>query len=125
MNYVFLGISARLMLALVISVSMVFPAVAAEGTEEVLLGVGLTSEGLQFTVASGGCTQKSDFAVEVNKGITAKLPYLVTVRRMKPDNCKAMIEGGTVIRFTKKELELSGIVEVTLTNKIGNTSQHR
>lgn len=101
------------------------PAFAADGTDEVLLGVKMDSENLELTVATGGCTKKGDFAVEVNKGFTGKPPYLLTVRRTKPDACKAMMPDGTVIQFSKEELGLSGIVEMTLTNKIGNTSQHR
>lgn len=115
----------NLLASALIGVFSASPAFAAGGTEEVLLGVKIDSNNLELTVATGGCTKKGDFSVEVNKGFTGKPPYLLTVRRIRPDDCKAMMSDGTVIRFSKEELGLSGIVEMTLTNKIGNTSQHR
>lgn len=102
-----------------------FPARAVEGKEEVLLGIKLNTNDVELLVATGGCTKKEDFSVDVNKGFTGKPPYLLTVRRNKPDDCKAFITEGTVIKFSKEELGLSGAFEMTLTNKIGNTSQHR
>ena len=97
----------------------------AEGTEEVLLGIDIQPNSLELHVASGGCTSAGDFNIEVNKGITGKSPYMVTVFRVKPDNCKAMLLDGVKVSFDRESLELEGLLEFTITNKLGNTSNHR
>jgi len=99
--------------------------VLAQGTEEVLLGLDIQANSLQLHVASGGCTVASDFHVEVNKGITRQPPYMVTVYRIKPDNCKAMLLDGVKVAFDRKALGLEGTIEFTITNRFGNTSSHR
>ncbi len=99
--------------------------VQASGTEEVLLGIDFSQKTVDIHVASGGCTKKEDFHFDVNKGVTGKPPYIVTIRRITPDNCKALIHEGVRLSFDKTELGLDGLVEFTLTNKLGNTSQHR
>lgn len=93
-------------------------------TEEVLYGVELTPEKLIITVATGGCTGEDSFHVDVNKGYTGQPPYLVTVYRIKSDNCKGAFEP-MQIAFSREKLGLDGLVEFILRNKIGNTSQHR
>ena len=93
--------------------------------EEVVYGAGLTQDNLEFQVASGGCTAKEDFEVDVVKGITGLPPYLVTLNRIKSDNCKKLMPEGVSIKYGRKEVGLEGVAEIILTNKIGNTSQHR
>lgn len=89
--------------------------------EEVLHGVELTKEKLIITVVSGGCTKEGDFRFDVNKRTT---PYMVTVYRIVPDDCKRVPEL-IQISYSREELGLDGHVEFILRNKIGNTSQHR
>ncbi len=90
--------------------------------EEVLHGVELTREKLIITVATGGCTNKGSFRFDVNKGAT---PYMVTVYRIEPDDCKEDFEPES-LSYSREELGLDGhAVEFILRNKIGNTSQHR
>lgn len=113
----------NLMLLIVVAIIAISPASASDGTEEVLIGIKMNSNDLEFTVASGGCTEKNDFVVEVNKGATAELPYLLTIRRVKRDDCKGL--DIVVVKFSQKELGLSGAREIRLVNRIGNTSQHR
>ena len=97
----------------------------AEPTEEVLLGLDIMPNSIELHVTSGGCTSAENFSIEVNKGITGKPPYLVSVKRIKPDNCKMRIPDGVKVSFNRKKLGLDGLVEFTVTNKFGNTSQHR
>jgi hypothetical protein len=89
--------------------------------EEVLHGVELTREKLIITVATGGCTNKGSFRFDVNKGAT---PYMVTVYRIEPDDCKEDFEPES-LSYSREELGIDGPVEFILRNKIGNTSQHR
>jgi hypothetical protein len=89
--------------------------------EEVLHGVELTKEKLIITVMSGGCTKEGDFRFDVNKKTA---PYIVTVYRIAPDDCKRTPEP-IQISYSREELSLDGHVEFILRNKIGNTSQHR
>jgi hypothetical protein len=96
-----------------------------QAAEEVVYGTELTQDNLEFQVASGGCTEKKDFKIDVVKGITGLPPYLVTLNRINSDNCKMLVPEGVSIKYTRKEVGLEGVAELILTNKIGNTSQHR
>jgi len=109
------------------AIGMAFPVIAigAERTEEVLMGVNITAKEIELHVVSRGCTNKESFSIEVDKGITGKPPYAIRVYRVKPDDCKAFLPEGVTVKFSKDELSLSGIFEMSLTNKLGNTSQHR
>ena len=98
--------------------------VAPVPVEEVLHGIELTDEKLIITVATGGCTEKDSFHVEVNKGFTRLPPYLVTVYRIKPDDCLGNFEP-VRISFSRRELGLEGNVDFRILNRIGNTSNHR
>jgi len=98
--------------------------VAPVPVEEVLHGIELTDEKLIITVATGGCTEEDSFHIEVNKGYTGLPPYLVTVYRIKSDDCKGLFEP-IRISFSLKELGLEGAVDFRVLNRIGNTSQHR
>ncbi len=93
--------------------------------EEVLHGIELTEKELIITVATGGCTTRDSFYVDVNKGFTGIPPYLVTVYRIVSDNC-LMLSPPIQFSYSREELGLDGhAVEFILRNKIGNTSQHR
>jgi hypothetical protein len=94
----------------------------ASGTEEVLLGIDITTETIELHVASGGCTTEEHFEFEINIGTTGTI---VTIWRVIPDDCKALLPDGVRLSFDKEEIGLGGINEFTITNKIGNTSQHR
>ncbi|MCI5150034.1 MAG: hypothetical protein D3916_11715 [Candidatus Electrothrix sp. MAN1_4] len=93
-------------------------------TEEVLHGIELTDQKLIITVATGGCTEEDSFHIEVNKGYTGLPPYLVTVYRIKSDDCRGNFEP-IRISFSRKELGLEGNVDFRILNRIGNTSDHR
>jgi hypothetical protein len=53
-------------------------------------------------VDSNGCTQASDFEVSV----ADKSPAQITLRRIKPDLCRAMIPDGVELRWTYADLGL-------------------
>lgn len=117
----------RTTVATLLTIGSVFPLIAtgAEGTEEVLMGINITAKEIELHVASGGCTTKENFSVKVDKGSTGKLPYVLRVYRVKFDGCKAFLPDGVIVKFSKDELGLSGVFEISLKNKLGNTSQHR
>lgn len=97
----------------------------ADSASEVLLGLNLTPETLDIQVASGGCTQKEDFKIDVNKDFAEKKQYVITIYRNRNDDCKASLPDGVLLSFTKEELGLNGRMEFSVTNRFGNTSQHR
>jgi hypothetical protein len=53
-------------------------------------------------VDSNGCTQASDFEVSVAENSPAK----ITLRRIKPDMCKALVPDGVDLRWTYADLGL-------------------
>lgn len=53
-------------------------------------------------VDSNGCTQASDFEVLVSDGAPAE----ITLRRTKPDLCKALAPDGVEVRWTYADLGL-------------------
>lgn len=96
--------------------------VSAEPTEEVLFGIMLLDNELRVQVASGGCTTADDFDVQVAESS----PYQVTLFRTNPDNCRRVMPEGELIVFDREKIGLGDrLVEFTITNKIGNTSNHR
>ncbi|PYC20634.1 hypothetical protein [Pseudomonas mosselii] len=86
---------------------------------ELLRGFKIDEDTIELYVMSNGCTRKEDFEVQVNKGFTGVSPVELTVVRVRPDTCK-MLPGMVTITFTKKELEIEGCFEATLTNKFGS-----
>ncbi|EAT59265.1 hypothetical protein CferDRAFT_1272 [Chlorobium ferrooxidans DSM 13031] len=96
----------------------------ANSESEVLLGLNQTPKTIDIRVATGGCTQKEDFKIDVKKGLTEKSPYSITIYRIKNDYCKAYLPEGVLLSFTKEELGINGLTEFIVTNRFGNTSQH-
>ena len=92
-------------------------AFAAEGKEEVLLGIKITAETIELKVASSGCTKKEDFSIEVNEGVNEQSPYVLTVRRNRRDECKAWLSEGITVEFTKDELGIDEVRAILFTNK--------
>ncbi len=86
--------------------------------EEVVAGSG----GFVVRVGSNGCTSKNSFEVLVNKkpGLTDLAPhYELTIVRKVPDECKAIVEDGTVIAYDlKQDLGISGHYTYTITNPV-------
>jgi hypothetical protein len=87
--------------------------------EEVLLEALLGSRQLMVRVATGGCTDKDSFKPEVYKMPGTSLHYVLTLNRIKPDNCKALFPDGTPVLFDlEKDFGLSGVFSYSLANKV-------
>jgi hypothetical protein len=81
---------------------------------------------LSFTAPSGGCTDKSSFKVTVKKekGISEKtLHYILSVERIKADDCKALLAEGVTIAFDlEKDLGLKGAYTFAVANPLYSKS---
>lgn len=89
-----------------------------EVLEELLIG----RKTLIIKVASGGCTGKSSYRIDVKKadGITPLAPhYILTIHRVRIDECKAIIDDGPVILWDfEKDLGLKGNFTVSVRNMV-------
>ena len=92
-------------------------------TKEVVMGLFANKNELAIRVRSGGCTTKKDFWIwctyneESKKG--APPHYVLTIYRMKKDECKAFHPTGVLIEFNlKKELGLPYLFTYSVTNKV-------
>ena len=94
------------------------PAGPAASRDEVLLGIRVDAQGIEIQVASGGCTRKEDFRVEIDKGVTGQPPWRLHFIRLRPDECKAFLPEGVPLRFERGELGL-GPDAFTLGNRVG------
>jgi hypothetical protein len=77
---------------------------------------------LVFRVDSGGCTDAASFAVDVVKdpGMSAAVPhYRLTIRRVRADDCKALLLEGVLIELDlAKDLGLAGQYIVSVENPV-------
>ena len=77
---------------------------------------------LAFRVDSGGCTDASSFKVDVVKeeGFAPKVPhYRLTIRRVRADDCKAMLLEGVLIELDLgKDVGLAGRYTVSVENPV-------
>lgn len=85
------------------------------GTEELLVGITFDEDNVELVVISNGCTSEDDFEIEVNKGFTGQPPYRLTVRRIRPDNCK-MTPHPVTLKFSRSDLGLEEPFELHVTN---------
>lgn len=92
---------------------------ASERTEEEIVGITFTSDDVELVVISTGCTTEKDFEIDVNKGFTGQPPYLLTVYRINPDNCR-MIQHSVTLKFSRASLGLEDDFTLTVTNKFRN-----
>jgi hypothetical protein len=69
---------------------------------------------LVVRVDSNGCTQASDFEVSV----ADNTPTEITLRRTKPDLCKALVPDGVELRWTYADLGLEPGVPARLINPL-------
>jgi hypothetical protein len=77
---------------------------------------------LVFRSDSGGCTDASSFAVDVAKeaGTLAAVPhYRLTIRRVRADECKALLLEGVLIELDlERDLGLAGAYTVSVANPV-------
>lgn len=82
---------------------------------ESLLGVLFRQYGIVFQVASNGCTQKSDFKVDVMESFPLQLRLI----RVRPDPCDAYVPLGERIFFSYRELGIVAGDELKVQNPLG------
>jgi len=86
--------------------------------DELLLG----PDKFVVSVGSNGCTAKGSFKVDVKKeeGLTPKSPhYVLSVKRVHADECKAIVAGGELILFDlEKDLGIQGNFTYSVTNPV-------
>jgi hypothetical protein len=75
-----------------------------------------------FRVDSNGCTDAGSFTVRVGReeGISPKAPhYLLTIERVRIDECKAMLWEGVLIEMDlEKDLGLTGRYTLSVRNPV-------
>lgn len=71
-----------------------------------------TPAGVRVNVPTGGCTEKSDFGITVEK--TADATVTIRLRRSRPDLCKGWFPEGTWIEFDWGELEITPGTRITI-----------
>jgi hypothetical protein len=74
--------------------------------EEKILGFIPSKSGLTFQVASGTCTTKNDFVVQIDRSVIRKIAML-RLLRVRPDRCLPLIPMGIQIQFTYAEIGIS------------------
>jgi len=91
-------------------------------TEEVLMGLFDNGNDLAIRVATGGCTKKEDFWIWCTYDEESKSGpphYVLTIYRMKKDECKAFHPSGVTIMFNLREkLGLPDLFTYTVTNRV-------
>ncbi len=93
-----------------------FPAFAAPEPLEELISAKPAEAGLNITVPTGGCTNKSDFAVSTKP--TPKGAASVEIRRLHPDTCKGNFPAGVKLLLTWGDLNLPAGTKLIIKNPI-------
>ncbi len=79
------------------------------------------------SVGSNGCTDKDYFKVDVKRqaGLSEKAPhYVLTIMRIKADECKEIVNGGTLVLFNlEKDLGIKGDFTYSITNRVFSSSK--
>lgn len=95
--------------------------------EEVLYETLMGSNKFIVRVASNGCTDKNSFKIDMKKeaGLSSKAPhYVLTIIRIKPDECKAIVDNGALFIFDlEKDLGLKGDFTYSITNRVFSSSK--
>ena len=70
-------------------------------------------------VPSNGLTNKENFKVNIDKGITGLPPFRLEIYRIKPDYGKALLPEGIVSEYTSEEFNEDHFSTYALINQIG------
>jgi hypothetical protein len=92
---------------------------ASARPSEVLLGYTYGIHGITLQVASGGCTQKSDFIVEQRQRTSYQA---LTFYRWREDLCLALLPYGTMLNFSYEELGLAPGSRFQILNPVSSLS---
>ena len=91
-------------------------------TEEVLMGSFANRNELSIRVATGGCTKKEDFWIwcTYDEESKERVPhYVLTIYRMRKDECKAFHPSGVLIKFNlREELGLPDLFTYSVINRV-------
>jgi hypothetical protein len=82
---------------------------------EQLIGIGFHKLGIVFQVMSSGCTQKSDFKLQIMESYPLQLRLI----RIKPDPCDAYMPLGERIFYSYKELGIFPGDALRVNNPLG------
>jgi len=82
-----------------------------------LLAAETTDTGLSVTVPTGGCTQKSDFAITA--GPVSNGAVAIEIRRLRQDSCKGNLPEGAKLVFTWGDLKLPAQTRLLVKNRVG------
>jgi len=112
---------------LLITAFALLPALECAGAEPAplaeLLAAETTAAGLNVTVPTGGCTQKSDF--DVTSRALAHGGASIEIRRLREDSCKGNFPDGLKLVFTWDDLKLPGPTKLTIKNRISASFPQR
>ncbi len=75
------------------------------------------SREITILVYSGGCTDRDDFNVDVDRRGANR--FSIGFQRIEPDNCKALVIEGRRLTWTYEELGLPRNATVLIANPVG------
>lgn len=88
----------------------------------ILKSLSIENGKIKFTSETGGCTDKSSFRTSVSKENSEKQKfphYILTIKRIKPDYCKAFLSDGVNIEFDlEKDCGITGSSTITVLNPV-------
>lgn len=91
-------------------------AVAGTAGLERLLAAQATPETIRVQVASNGCTDRRDFAIEAAP--QASGGYLVSIKRVEPDSCGSFLPEGVRLEFRRADIGVPAGAAVAFANPV-------
>lgn len=70
------------------------------------MGHMVTEKGVHIQVRSGGCTEKNDFQVKIQRAESEGAPTVVSFVRINVDPCLALLPYGKILTYSFEELGL-------------------
>jgi hypothetical protein len=104
---------------LIVEDKVEFPDGSTKPELETILGVEVLKDQLRVRVPSTGCTSKESFTIDVDKGITGKAPFTITIYRIMPDYCEVYMPEGIILEWRMADLGMKSTDTFTVSNTIG------
>lgn len=82
-----------------------------------LYAASVDQHGIVIRAASGGCTGKDSFDVDVDQDSDASV--MVSFTRTQDDVCQAMLPGGVELMYSRAELGIPAHARITVRNHVG------
>jgi len=105
----------KLLLFFLSSLSCSIALASSQWRVEEVYAYEIRSSIIEFQVASGGCTHKSDFTLRLKRNRLNHVNDLLLIRE-RPDYCYAYIPSGTIIGYSYSELGLPPDAPVAIRN---------